>query len=80
MRMEICLFELRLLFRARPPSRPSSVVGPTRQDFDGIMDEFLGNYTKPGKRTSKKTKAQTGLEQLEEIRKGLGPARIRGRN
>ncbi|KAG8416125.1 Protein ltv1 [Metarhizium acridum] len=58
----------------------SSVVGPTRRDFDGILDDFLGSYTKPGKRTSKKFKAQTGLEQLEEIRRELGPPRIRGRN
>lgn len=60
-------------------STASSVTGPTRQDFDGILDDFLGNYTKPGKRTNKKNKAQTGLEQLDEIRQGLGPARLRGR-
>ena len=60
-------------------STVSSVTGPTRGDFDGILDDFLGNYTKPGKRTSKKTKAQTGLQQLDEIRSGLGPARLRGR-
>ncbi|PNY27814.1 Protein LTV1 [Tolypocladium capitatum] len=60
-------------------SAASSVTGPVRGDFDGILDDFLGNYTKPGKRTSKKSKAQTGLEQLEEIRRELGPARIRGR-
>jgi protein LTV1 len=60
-------------------STMSTVQGPVRGDFDNIMDDFLGNFTKPGKRTSKKTKAQTGLEQLEEIRKGLGPARIRSR-
>ena len=61
-------------------STASSVGGPMRSDFDGILDDFLGSYTKPGKRTSKKTKAQTGLEQLEEIRRELGPARLRGRN
>lgn len=60
-------------------STASSVQGPIRGDFDGIMDDFLGNYSKPTKRTSKKSKNQTGLEQLDEIRKGLGPARIRGR-
>ncbi|KAH6892081.1 Low temperature viability protein [Thelonectria olida] len=60
-------------------SAVSSVQGPLRNDFDNILDDFLGNYTKPGKRTNKKTKAQTGIEQLDEIRKGLGPARIRGR-
>ncbi|KAF4982907.1 hypothetical protein FZEAL_1562 [Fusarium zealandicum] len=60
-------------------STMSTVEGPIRSDFDNIMDDFLGNYTKPGKRTSKKTRPQTGLEQLDEIRQGLGPARIRGR-
>ncbi|PMB68744.1 Protein LTV1 [Beauveria bassiana] len=61
-------------------STASSVTGPIRGDFDGIMDEFLGSYGgKPGKRTSKKSKAQTGLEQLEEIRRELGPPRIKGR-
>ncbi|KAM0257426.1 hypothetical protein ACHAQJ_004372 [Trichoderma viride] len=60
-------------------STTSSVQGPMRGDFDGILDDFLGTYTKPGKRTSKKTRPQTGLEQLEEIRRELGPARIRGR-
>jgi protein LTV1 len=60
-------------------STASSVQGPMRGDFDGILDDFLGTFTKPGKRTSKKTRPQTGLEQLEEIRRELGPARIRGR-
>jgi protein LTV1 len=60
-------------------STASSVQGPLRNDFDGIMDDFLGSFTRPGKRTSKKSKAQTGLEQLEEIRRELGPPRIRGR-
>jgi protein LTV1 len=60
-------------------STASSVQGPIRGDFDGILDDFLGSYTKPGKRTSKKSKAQTGLEQLDEIRRELGPPRIRGR-
>lgn len=60
-------------------STVSTVDGPIRGDFDNILDDFLGNYTKPGKRTNKKNKAQTGLQQLEEIRSGLGPARIRGR-
>lgn len=58
-------------------STVSSVTGPTRGDFDGIMDDFLGNYTKPGKRTNKKNRQETGLQQLEDIRQGLGPARFR---
>ena len=57
-------------------STASTVDGPLRRDFDGILDDFLGGYTKPGKRTNKKNKAQTGLEQLDEIRKGLGPPRL----
>lgn len=60
-------------------STASSVQGPMRGDFDGILDDFLDTYTKPGKRTSKKTRPQTGLEQLDEIRRELGPPRIRGR-
>jgi protein LTV1 len=61
-------------------STASSVQGPIRNDFDGILDDFLGNYTKPGKRTSKKAKAQTGIEQFDELRKELGPPRLRGRS
>ena len=57
-------------------STVSTVDGPVRGDFDNILDDFLGNYTKPGKRTNKKNKAQTGLQQLDEIRSGLGPARF----
>lgn len=55
----------------------SSVQGPMRGDFDGIMDDFLGNYTTSGKKHIKKGKYQSGMEQLDEVRKQLGPARIR---
>ena len=58
-------------------STASSVTGPVRGDFDNIMDDFLGNYSMSGKRNVKKGKYQTGMEQLDEVRKGLGPARIR---
>jgi protein LTV1 len=58
-------------------SSVSSVQGPVRSDFDGIMDEFLGNYSMSGKKHVKKGKYQSGLEQLDEVRKGLGPARIK---
>lgn len=58
-------------------STASSVQGPMRGDFDGIMDDFLGNYSMSGKRNVKKGKYQSGMEQLDEVRKGLGPARIR---
>jgi protein LTV1 len=47
-----------------------------RSDFDSIMDEFLGDYSEVGHRRVRKGRPQTGLEQLDEIRKTLGPARI----
>lgn len=58
-------------------STASSVTGPIRGDFDSIMDDFLGNYTMSGKKHVKKGKYQSGLEQLDEVRKGLGPARVK---
>lgn len=49
----------------------SSVLSsaPERQDFNSILDEFLDNYSTSGKRNDrvKKGKAQSGLEQLDEI-------------
>jgi protein LTV1 len=58
-------------------STASSVQGAVRGDFNSIMDDFLGNYSMSGKKHVKKGKYQNGLEQLDEVRKGLGPARIR---
>ena len=49
----------------------------TRSDLDGIMDDFLGSYSMSGKTRVKRGGYQSGLEQLDEVRKGLGPARIR---
>ena len=42
------------------------------------MDDFLNNYSVGGKhgRRVKRGKQQTGMEQLEEIRRDLGKARI----
>lgn len=57
----------------------SSVQGAMRQDFDGILDEFLGAHTMKGKRRVKRGKDQSGVQELDEIRKGLGPARLKGR-
>lgn len=54
-----------------------SEVPQLRSDFDSIMDDFLGGHSMAGKRRVKKGGYQTGLEQLEEIRKGLGPARVK---
>lgn len=47
-----------------------------RSDFDSIMDDFLGSHSMAGKRRVRKGKPQSGLEQLDEIRQGLGPARV----
>lgn len=58
-------------------SSVSSVTGPVRQDFDGIMDEFLGAYTVTKKKHVKRGGYQSGMEQLDEVRKGLGKARVR---
>lgn len=55
-------------------------VAETRKDFDSIMDEFLGGYTMTGQRPSthrvRKGKYQTGLDQLDEIRRTLGNTKI----
>lgn len=48
----------------------------TRSDFDSIMDDFLGGYSMSGKKRVKKGGYQSGIEQLDEVRKGLGPARV----
>lgn len=50
-----------------------SLAFPLRADLDNIMDEFLENYHMVGRKRVKKGKKQTGMEQLDEIRKGLGP-------
>ncbi|KAI9760826.1 MAG: hypothetical protein M1835_000102 [Candelina submexicana] len=55
----------------------ASQGGSVRQDFDSIMDEFLGGYSASGKKRIKKGGYQTGIEQLDEVRRGLGPARLR---
>ncbi|KAF1974489.1 Low temperature viability protein [Bimuria novae-zelandiae CBS 107.79] len=58
-----------------------SEVPQLRSDFDNIMDDFLGNHAAVGKRKNyiRKGKVMSGVEQLDEVRKGLGPARINGR-
>ena len=57
-------------------SGASSQAPPLRSDFENIVDEFLGGYSISGKKRVKKGRYQSGLEQLDEVRKGLGPARI----
>lgn len=59
--------------------------GAVRQDFNGMMDDFLGDWNKAnpgGKRKGAKGKRgkhgneKYGLQQLDEVRAELGPARI----
>jgi protein LTV1 len=56
----------------------SSEAPPLRGDFDSIMDDFLGNHMTVGKagRYVRKGKVATGMEQLDEVRNGLGKARM----
>ena len=60
--------------------------GAVRSDFNGLVDDFLGDWSKAnpgGKRRGAKGKRGKngnevfGLQQLEEVRKELGPARVR---
>ena len=60
--------------------------GAVREDFDSLMDGFLGDWNKAnpggGKRRGAKGKRgkngneKFGLQQLDEVRAELGPARI----
>jgi protein LTV1 len=43
-----------------------------RGDFDMIMDEFLDGHSMSGKKHVKKGRYQTGMQQLDEVRKELG--------
>jgi protein LTV1 len=62
-------------------SRASDSEAPMleRTDFNSIMDGFLAGHSKQGKRGQRVKKAgfQTGMEQLDEVRRGLGPARFK---
>ncbi|KAI1352084.1 Low temperature viability protein [Xylaria sp. FL0043] len=57
-------------------STASSVTGPLRSDFDSILDDFLDDYSMVGKKTVKKGKWGNGVEQFDEFRRELGPARV----
>ena len=59
--------------------------GAVRGDFEGMMDDFLGDWNKAnpgGKRKGAKGKRGKngnevyGLQQLDKVRAELGPARI----
>ncbi|WEW56598.1 Protein ltv1 [Emydomyces testavorans] len=74
-------------------SRAQSVVSqsgniPMREDFDSVMDEFLGGWQDRGKQARRKgAKGKrgkngnevAGMRMLDEIRQGLGPAKIPGK-
>ncbi|CAK1365778.1 Protein LTV1 [Cercospora beticola] len=49
-----------------------------RSDFDGMMDDFLSSHNKAGKygQRVRRGAPKNGMEQLDEIRSGLGPARF----
>lgn len=59
---------------SKPSSTASSQAPSLRSDFDSIMDEFLGGYSMSGKNRVKRGGYQSGLEQLDEVRRELGPA------
>ncbi len=57
-------------------SRASTVQGSLRPDFDSLIAEFENEYSMRGRRVLKTGKWKNGVEQLDEIRKELGPARL----
>ncbi|KAI0188402.1 Low temperature viability protein [Astrocystis sublimbata] len=57
-------------------STASSVTGPMPSNFDSIMDEFLDGYSQVGKKTVKKGKWGNGVEQFDDFRRELGPAKV----
>ncbi|GAD91952.1 low-temperature viability protein ltv1 [Paecilomyces variotii No. 5] len=61
---------------------------PLRSDFDDVMDSFLSGWTDRSKETRRKgAKAKRGkngneaigIKMLDEVRQGLGPARVPGK-
>ena len=58
-------------------SNASNAVPKITPAFNAVMDDFLDNHYVVGKSRLRKGPHQTGLEQLNEIRKGLGPAVVR---
>ncbi|KAL8655858.1 MAG: hypothetical protein Q9210_000614 [Variospora velana] len=61
---------------SKPSSVASSQAPSLRSDFDSIMDDFLGGYSMSGKKRVKKGGYQSGIEQLDEVRRELGPAKF----
>lgn len=60
-------------------SNMSSVTGPVRSDFDSVLDDFLGGHSTFNKKYLRKGGWKSGTAQLDEIRRELGPARVKGK-
>jgi protein LTV1 len=60
-------------------SSVSKAASVNRADFDSIMNDFLDTHSSVGPRTRrvKRLEPQSGLDQLREIREGLGPALVK---
>lgn len=68
-------------------STGSFADGSVRSDFDGMVDEFLDGWDKGHPGANKRKGAQSrrgkngneklGMKMLDEVREGLGPARLR---
>jgi len=59
---------------------PPEVLPEVRPDFNSIMDEFLESCHVSGKskKRVKKGKYQSGMDQLDEIRRDLGRVKLNG--
>ena len=60
--------------RASTSSQAPSLVD--NKAFNGMMDEFLNDYSMSGKKRVKKGRYQSGMEQLDEIRRELGRPKV----
>lgn len=54
----------------------SSVTGPVRSDFDSMLDDFLDGHSMFNKKYMRKGGWKNGADQLDEIRREMGPPRI----
>ncbi|ETS77239.1 hypothetical protein PFICI_11113 [Pestalotiopsis fici W106-1] len=59
-------------------STTSTVDGPVRGDFDSMLDDFLEGHSTFNKKYIRKGWT-SGTQQLDDIRRELGPARIKGK-
>ncbi|KAI1978968.1 Protein ltv1 [Ophidiomyces ophidiicola] len=75
-------------FSQAPSITSQSGNVPMRKDFDSVMDEFLGGWQDRGKQAKRKGakgkrgkngNEAVGIQMLDEIRQGLGPAKLSNR-